>query len=991
MPIKRHRCLYLNRKRESELLNTDKIKNYTIIEKKELPEVSGTGYLLRHDKTKARVMLIDNADENKVFCIGFRTPPSNSKGVQHIIEHTVLCGSKKYPVKDPFAELCKSSLNTFLNAMTYPDKTVYPVASCNDKDFQNLMDVYLDAVFNPDIYDIPEIFKQEGWHYEMESVDSPLTINGVVYNEMKGSFSSADAIVEQSIEKSLYPDSIYSLVSGGLPEDIPSLTREEYLDCHSKYYHPSNSYIYLYGDMDFNEKLDYIDKEYLAGYDYLEVDSEIKEQKAFDAPKEYTSFYSLSEDEDLEDNTYLTYNTVIGKSTDITLNTAFDVLCYTLLDAPGAPLKKAIVDAGICAEVESNYEDEIMQPEFSIVARNSDEKYKDKFISIINDTLEEIISKGLDKKALTAAINHFDFRHKEANYGRYPKGLMLILDAFGSWLYDESEAFTRFSLNGVFDVLRSHVDDGYFEDIIRKYILENNHKSYGVTKPAYNLGRESEEKLREKLEAIRSKMTDEEKQKVVEDTINLKAYQEEPSSEEDLMKIPVLTIEDIKKEARKPKNRETFVDGVKTIHHDIFTNGISYVNLNFDANDLVDEEIYAMSLLCEILKFVDTDLHTSRELSGEIDLETGGIGFGVGVFAKENGEPYSYFFGKFKSFDDKLKEGFALLKEILFSSHITDRKRLKEIVAETKSNIRLDLVESGQITSTLRAASYISKTNYIKEKQEGIDFYRFLDDIDKDFDNRYEGLAKLLKGTLKKLLRKDALTVSFTSDKKPEDVLSGLLGDIYKDFSDEKVGNTPEIKLSVKNEGFTAASDVQYVASVGDYKKEGLAYNGALNVLRIIFGYDYLWIRVRVKGGAYGCSGSFSRSGIASMYSYRDPNLKETIDIFNDAYKYVQEFDVSDREMTKYVIGTIGSMDTPFTPQSEASFSFACYLMGITDEQLQRERDEVINADQSVIRSLAPYVKVIADSNVICAVGNEDKIKSAADIFGKVENIYAGR
>ena len=973
------------------MIDLDKLAAYTLVEERELPEVEGKGYLLRHTKTGARVLLVDNKEENKVFCIGFRTPPENSKGVQHIIEHTVLCGSRKYPVKDPFVELCKSSLNTFLNAMTYPDKTLYPVASCNDKDFSNLMDVYLDAVFNPNIYDREEIFKQEGWHYEMKSPDDPLTINGVVYNEMKGVYSSADSMVARAVEESLFPDSIYSLDSGGAPEDIPTLTREEYLDCHRRFYHPSNSYICLYGDIDMNEKLDYIDREYLSKYDYLKVESEVQPQKTFEKPAEFVSYYAVSEDESLEQNTYLTYNTVIGRSTDITLNTAFDIICYTLFDAPGAPLKKAIVDKGICAEVESSFEDEIMQPEFSIIARNSDEEYKDTFINTINETLADLIKNGIDKKALTAALNHFEFKYKEANYGRYPKGLMLILDAFGSWLYDENEAFTRFSMNNVYAELREHLNDGYFEEIIRKYILENPHKSYGVTKPSYTVAAEAEEKLTKKLEEIRSGLSYEERVKIVSDTEHLKQYQEEPSTQEELEKIPMLQISDIKKEARSLKNTVCSIDDTKVVWHDIFTNGISYINLCFNTRDLLEEEIYASALLAEILKYVDTDSHEVNELSGEIDMTTGGIAFGVSIMSGKNGEPRPYFFAKMKCFEDKLGAGLELIREILFESHITDRKRLKEIIAETRANIKLDLLESGNVTASLRAASYLTLANQIKEKQEGIDYYRFLEDSEKNYDEKYEYLEELLKRTLRKMLKKDALTVSYTSDKKPEEALSGKLKCITGLLSDEKTGAQTLLPVIRKNEGFTSASTVQYVVAAADYKSAGLPYTGALNVLRIIFGYDYLWINVRVKGGAYGCSASFTRSGLAFLSSYRDPNLSETFDIYRDAYKYVESFDVSERDMTKYIIGTIGSVDTPFTPQSEGGFSFACYLMDITDEDLQKDRDEILSADCEVIRGLAPYVKLLADEKVVCAVGNEAKIKESADLFDKVENLYAGR
>ncbi len=435
-------------------------KAYQIIERRMIEDLNAEGYILKHKKTGARVVLLLNDDENKVFYIGFRTPPVDSTGVAHILEHSVLCGSKNFPVKDPFIELAKGSLNTFLNAMTYPDKTVYPVASCNDKDFKNLVHVYLDAVLYPNIYREEKIFRQEGWHYEMEDLSEELSLNGVVYNEMKGAFSSPDDVVEREIMNSLYPNTTYGLESGGDPEVIPELTYEEFLDFHRKYYHPSNSYVYLYGNMDAAEYLTFMDENYFSSFEELEVDSVIRKEEAFQMPKEIVKEYPIMEDEDVSKNTYLTYNVSMGSSLDRDLYVAMEVLDYVLCSAPGAPIKQALLDKGIGGGVYSTLENGILQPYFSVVAKFAQEGQKDEFVQVIEETLTGLAEKGVNRKALEAAINYFEFRYREADFGSYPRGLMLGLQALDSWLYDDNAPFMHIEANQTYEKLRKAIEPG---------------------------------------------------------------------------------------------------------------------------------------------------------------------------------------------------------------------------------------------------------------------------------------------------------------------------------------------------------------------------------------------------------------------------------------------------------------------------------------------------------------------------------------------------
>jgi len=973
-----------------KLSNLESLKAYSIVEKKELPEVKGIGYVLTHNKTKARVLVIENEDNNKVFNIGFRTPPSDDTGVPHIMEHSVLCGSKKFPVKDPFVELCKGSLNTFLNAMTYSDKTVYPIASLNKKDFHNLMHVYLDAVFYPNIYNKTEIMMQEGWHYEIDETTGDLIINGVVFNEMKGVFSSPEQQLYRLIEKSLLPNTPYGFESGGDPTYIPDLTHDKFLDFHKKYYHPSNSYIYLYGDMDTVAELDFIDKEYLSNYDYLEIDSEITEQKAFEAPIRVEENYSLSDADDERDNTYLTYNVTCGSSLDKKLCVAMAVLEHALLVAPGAPLKTALIDANIGKDVFSSYDDGIKQPTFSIIAKNANIEDEEKFINIINETLGKLVEEKINKKSLLAAINYYEFKYKEGNYGRYPKGLMLGLNAFATWLYDDNAALDLFSMNAVYDELKNEVENGYFEKIITEYLLNNNHKTYAILIPEKGLNAKRAEEDSKKLADYKKTLTNEQIEDIKNQAKHLKEYQSEPDTTDNLAKIPMLEISDIDKKARTLNNQISEIEMVKVVSHDIFTNGISYLSLNFDINDIDYEKYPVIALLTEIFKYVDTEKYTYNELANEINLHTGGIGFNISITnKKEKGKYCVHFIVNAKMLDSNIDKAMELVEEILFTSRIDDKKRLKEIVAETRTNIKNDLVSSGHITAAGRALSYVSQAAVIKELTEGIEYYKFLSDIDDNFEDRYEELAETLKTTLGEILRRGGLTVSYTSDKNPKDMLTDSITSLSKKLSSRlEYDKTKEIPVNVYNEGFKTASQVQYVATAGNFVDKGLEYTGALSVLQTIFSYDYLWLNVRVKGGAYGCMCSFTRNGNSYFTSYRDPNLMETYNVYMNAADYVRNFNADSRDMTKYIIGAISKLDAPLTPSAEGIYSFGGYLIGLTDEDIQKVRDEVLSTNVETIRGLAPYIEAIATGEVICAIGDEAKIEKSKDKFGKVESVF---
>ncbi len=973
-------------------MRLEDLNTYEIIENRRIEDLNSDSYILRHKKTGARVVLLSNDDNNKVFSIGFRTPPKNSTGVAHIIEHTVLCGSKEFPIKDPFVELVKGSLNTFLNAMTFPDKTVYPIASCNDTDFHNLMHVYLDAVFYPNIYKTDKIFKQEGWHYEMEDKDSDLTINGVVYNEMKGAFSSADDVLSREIQNSLYPDITYGIESGGDPDVIPELTYEEYLDFHRKYYHPSNSYIYLYGDMDMAEKLDYIDKEYLSNFEYLKVDSEIGIQKAFDAPKEIHKPYSVMADEPTEQNTYLSYNWSVGTPLDRKLYVAFDILDYALCSAPGAPIKKALIEKGIGQDAYSEYDNGLQQPVFSIISKNADASQKDEFVQTIMNVLKDQVENGIDKKALLAGLNFDEFKYREADFGRFPKGLLYGLQVYDSWLYDDNSPWINVEANDTFAELKKEAEGRYFEELIQKYLLDNNHRTVLLLEPVQGLTEKKDEELKEKLKAYKESLSPEEIEKIVTETKELKEYQEQPDDPEDLKKIPLLKLEDLKKEAENFVYDLKEYQGVKILHHNIFTNGIDYVTFVFDLKNIDANYLTYASLLKKALGMLDTEHYSYGDLYNEINIYTGGISGAISTYTDSNDVTKfeTTFEISVKVLHDNLDKAFDLVKEILTSTKFDDVKRLKEIFGEQYARLQSDLASAGHQTAALRAMSYVSSAAYVSDNVSGIGYFRHLESIMKQI-NTEEG-AKEIVETLKKLsraiFRADNLLVDITGTDKeyqgiPEN--SKMFADsLYtEDVSLGKLEITP-VK---KNEAFKTAGQVQYVCRAGNFASKGLKYNGALRVLKVMMGYDYLWKNIRVLGGAYGCMSSYAKNGDSAFVTYRDPNLKNSIDVFEKASDYLRNFDDDDRTILQYIIGAISDLDTPKTPSGKGAYGLTAYLCKARMENIQRNRDELLSTTKETIRGLADYVDAFMKDECLCVIGTNDKIEEEKQLFDHIEQL----
>lgn len=971
-------------------MSIETLKTYRIREEKVLSGISSKATLLEHIKTGARVVLMENEDKNKVFQIGFRTPIKNSTGVPHIMEHSVLCGSKNFPVKDPFVELVKGSLNTFLNAMTYPDKTVYPVASCNDKDFQNLMHVYMDAVFYPNIYRKKEIFMQEGWSYKLDDVDGKLTYNGVVYNEMKGAFSSPEGVLDRVILNTLFPDTTYANESGGDPECIPDLTYEEFLDFHRTYYHPSNSYIYLYGKMDMEEKLKWLDQEYLQHFEKQEVDSSIARQEAFGEVREKEIFYSITNEEEEKDNTYLSYNKVVGTNLDRELYMAFQILDYVLLSAPGAVLKKALLEKGIGKDIMGSYDNSTYQPIFSVVAKNANREEKEEFIRTVEETLRDLVEKGIDKKALEAGINYYEFRIREADFGNYPKGLIYGLQIMDSWLYDDNSPFLHMEAEELFVLLRERVGTPYYETLIRDYILDNKHGAVVTVLPEKGRTARLDQELEERLQAYKESLSREEREELVRQTRELLEYQSSEEKEEDIQKIPVLEREDIPMEVEPIYNEEMTVSGIPVVLHDIETNGIGYVDFLFYFTGIEEELLPYVGLLKAVLGLIDTENFGYGEFFDEVHVHTGGIETSLELYSDLRGgsekEYQATFEVRAKALFSKLPVAFQMVEEMLLRSRLDDEKRLKEILSMVKSRLLMKFQSAGHVTAIHRAASYGSEASRLKELSGGISFYEVVKQIEENFEEEKENLKKKLKEVAQRLFCRENLCISYTAPKSRMESIEACIKTMKDNLWSGKAETTRQaISCKKENEGFRTASKVQYVAQAGNFLEAGFEYVGTLQILRVILSYDYLWQNVRVKGGAYGCMSGFSKTGGGYFASYRDPNLGKTLEVYRGIVDYLRTFRVTERDMTKYIIGTISNMDHPMTPSAAGERSMSIYMCGLTMEKILKERREVLEATQEDIRALADIVEAILGSGQICVVGSEEKIREEKDLFDVIK------
>ena len=957
-------------------------ETYELVMQSGLKELGLNAYVLRHRKTHARVICLPADDPNKTFAVAFRTPPIDNSGLTHILEHSVLCGSDKFPVKDPFVELMKTSPNTFLNAMTYPDKTIYPVCSCNDKDFANLMDVYLDAVLHPQLHRDERIFRQEGWRYELESEEGELHLNGVVYSEMKGAFSSSDEILERYAKQSLFPDTAYGFESGGAPEAIPTLSYETFCDFHKKLYHPSNSWIYLYGDCDMEERLRFIDEAYLAAYDREEIDSALKLQAPFDAERELSLTYPVGAEESTDDRAYYSLQWVTGTAGDVRTMAALNILEQVLLNAPGAPLKQALLDAGLGKDVSGSSTAEVLQPYFAVMAKDAPVGRKDEFEKVVRGTLKQLAEDGLNKNALRAAISNSEFQTREADFGGLSKGLIFGLEILRNWLYDLDDPFRPLRYDDDYAFFRENVDKGYFEDLIRTLFLDNPHCSLIEMIPEPGKTEHDEAELKQKLAEYKASLSAEERKALVEASAALKLWQETPDREEDLATVPKITVADLSPKARLIVNEEDEADGVRIVHRAEKTSGIDYLHFFFPLENIPAEEIPWLGLYKACFNQVSTAEHDYRELY-DLGMElTGGISFGLETVVRyrEGGwKPMASV--SVKVLHEKLGAALELLKEILLTSRFDEEQRLREILDETVIELRQTLIGAGHMAALRRSMSYYDEKALFGELTGGLDFFRFASDLGQRFEEVKADLVEKLARTARRIYKKNGLIVNVTAEEEAYPEIRELLADFAGAFPEDGEVCFGMPAPERKNEGIKNSGGVGYVAMTGSFLGAG-PYTGALQILRSALSAGYLWQSVRVLGGAYGCMCRFPMSGDSFLVSYRDPNVRRTKEVYEAIPDWLENLTMPQEAVDGFIISTVGgTMDMPQTPSVKGSTDFRLWLSGVTQADLQKEREEALACTPETLRGLSPYVRAVLEQNNFCVFGSVSGIDADSDLF----------
>lgn len=964
---------------------------FKLIDETYIDEIKSNGKVFFHEKSGAKLISILNEDDNKTFSITFKTLPKNSKGIPHILEHSVLCGSRKFPVKEPFVEILKGSLNTYLNAATYPDKTMYPVASRNHKDFRNLMDVYLDAVFYPNIYTKPEIMMQEGWHYDILDENEDMEYKGVVYNEMKGVYSSPISVLLRKVDEVLFKDNVYSFDAGGKPEEIVKLTQEEFIEFHKKYYHPSNSIIYLYGDINLEEEMKFIDEEYLKNFNKADIENEIEPQKPFAKMAEEEITYSISQSEEEEDKTFFCLSFCLDTSLDSKTNLGLEILEDILLETSSSPLRRAIVEANIGKDVFGTIDDSMLQPTFSIILKDSNLDKKEEFKNLVFSVLKDLCEKGIDRKLIEAVINAAEFQMREADYDSFPKGLEYNEKILDSMLYG-GEPFENLKFEKKLAEIKESIKNNYFERLIEKYILKNTHSAIVTAKPKKGLEDINNNLLDEKLKNFKKQLESKELKALIEQNKVLKMRQEEPDKKEDLDKIPMLSIKDINPKADIFEYKSMKEQGVNILYTPLNTNGISYVNMYFDTSVVPFDMIEYASLLSIIIGRVNTKNYNFMDLSNEVNMNVGGMDFSLETYGniKEVDKYSPQFVLRSKVLNEKLPKLFELVEEIINSSLYSDESRLKEILQELKSRLEMSMKSRGHRVASVRLGSYYSEQYKYIDKISGLDFYKFVSNIEKNFESKKQEISSKLKQVSELIFNRNILMVGFAGD---ESSYKGF-SENFKKFID-KIRNKPieknkyKFKLKKLNEGIITASKVQYVAKGFNFKKLGYENSGILSVIKTIADYNYLWNRIRVQGGAYGIFSSFSAGGNLKFCSYRDPNLIETLSAFDEFSKYIENFNEDEREITKYILGTIAPLDVPLSNASKCERTVVHYLTGADFKYIQGKRNEILNTNAESIRKYAKLISECMKENYICVVGGEQKIKENKEIFMNILDAFA--
>ncbi|MCL2168547.1 MAG: insulinase family protein [Defluviitaleaceae bacterium] len=960
------------------------MENYKLVESVDLGHIGAVGRLYSH-ASGARVMHLESKDTNKVFSVAFATPPEDDSGIAHIMEHVVLGGSRKYPLKDPFMQLANGSLYTFLNAYTYPDKTVYPVASTNDADFLNLVDVYCDAVFFPLIYERKHGLLQEGWHYQLASADDELKLNGVVYNEMKGAFSDPYRTLYSVSDRALHPDSIYRFEAGGDPAAIPMIDNEYFINFHKNYYCPENALIYFYGDMDIELCLKRLHEEYLSKFERRGVDVAILPQPPLSEPAFANGEYSVSEEEDLGEN-YMSAAYLLPEDIPALDVSAMKVLNYILMGTPASPLYKALVEAEVGEDVAGSFSADALHSSWGITMCNgrlSTHELKE----FCEGTLERIVNEGLSADFVNACLNFLEFQAKEEDYGSStPKGLVYNLRALAGWLYGKSPWEPLSGILHLTQIRKNCEAGGYFEGLIQKYVLDNKHCAYVVIDAVLGLDEKVEAGEREKLAGIKANMTDAEIDAIIGTCRELKEFQETPDTPEQLALIPRLRVSDIKKEIERVPLEPKDVQGARILHAALETNDIIYSTMIFGMDAVNKEQLPLTSILQYMLSKVATKNYDLAALTQEIKGNLGGLGFSSDVITKMDGsfEPVALVSTKFLSKNtDKM---FAIVKEITQATLFNDKSQMKSYLLEMKASMDDKFLTGGSAVALSRTFTYFSPAAAYQDATGGLGFYAFLKELCENFDSRFDGLSKDLIKLAKIIYNKSNARFSIVCNEELYGRFAAELGSFYDALDSGELQDAKRPKLiDTGNEGIATASKVQYCAQAANYFADGYEYSGALKVLGNVLD-NYLYEEIRAKGGAYGCGCGFNHKGNMYYFSYRDPGLESTFDVFKAISGYVRTLEMSDMEIEKYILGAIRAFDRPVTNAHKGLNAASNYMQGWTDEARQKERDELLGADLGILRGFSDMLEAAAAQNHICAVGNAAALEGAG-LFDEVRRV----
>ena len=941
---------------------------FKLLNIKEIKEIDSVLYEFKHEKSGASMVYLANDDTNKCFSIGFKTLPEDSTGVCHIIEHSVLCGSKKYPVKEPFVNLLKGSMASFLNAMTASDCTIYPVASQNDKDFDNLMSVYLDAVFAPLSITDPKPFLQEGWHLEMlDEADMP-SYKGIVYNEMQGAMSNPLSQLSEYTNQVLYKGSCYEYNSGGDPDVIPELTYDYYKSFYHKHYHPSNGIIYLYGMMDVLEKLEFIDREYLSKFE----DSEEKITINLPTPIVDTNVereYIINDEEEVENNTYISLAFGLEHAKNVKDIMAFSLLNEALLATNASPLKKVLLEKELAEDIESYIDDGSIYPSFGIFLNKTSPDKKELFIKTVFEELKRLKEEGIDRNLLLATININEFKNKELDTGRMPKGLAFAFSIMQGYNYDiPYENYLETS--DYYKFFKENLDNGYFESLIEKYILNSNHYVVVTMNPSKELGKIKDEAMKEKMRSLKENMTLEEINECVKITNDLIAYQNRKDDILDVKKLPELKLSDISTKITPIHTMEEDKDGIHYIYHNVNTNKIAYFRAYFDLGVLTAEELAYARILSRLFVRLDTLNYSADALQSHIKTYLGNIGFSPVVNAKNRDEYIAKMLVTVSSLEENISYIPSILNEII-NNTIFDLDKIKTILVQMKNRERSAIIENGTSVATTTVRSSLSKEGALTAKMSGINMYNLLSQL---VDNFNGDIIVKLENIIKKIFNKNNLIVSLSGDQKTLD----LLTEATKELKLEESVLDNELNISyekLESDALIIPSGVNCNVKGMNLTDLGKELDGSLYVIQHILNYDYLWPEVRVKGGAYGCSLSLSISNDILFGSFSDPNVANTYNVYDSVATYLEEFNPNIDEFNSYLIGTIAKVDPPASIYSKIATSDKNLLCNITLERLEKVKSEILSTDINTVKSYASLFRKIAQQSILFTVGNENKIR----------------